>query len=414
MAKRKWQSIRGVKGVQFVEETTQQRNGPRKDYYYRVHFQVEGKKYFIGIGRETEGWTLENVIQKRREYFENTKKGVKPRSPKEEIELAQEEARQEEEEKARLEEEKAKEERRNMRFSDFWEQHYFKNLDSRKSEKTWKQEAQLFRNYIKPAIGNLRLQEIGKPELNKIKEHMKGKSERNLGYTLQVVKQVFNFAIENDFYDYANPTKKIKIPSGVRERKGYLTREEEKELLPALAQRSQLMHDLALASLYTGMRFSELARLRWQDIDWERNQVTIYKAKDPQQSAKVRHASFPPTVRRMLEERKGKSGSDLVFPGKSGNVMNEVPDTFARVVEELGLNAGRDEEHKIVFYSLRHTFATRLLEKGVHQFTLAELMGHSSIKTTKKYSHADGEYQKAVNLLEEEKEGGKVLNGNFQ
>jgi integrase family protein len=71
-------------------------------------------------------------------------------------------------------------------------------------------------------------------------------------------------------------------------------------------------------------------------------------------------------------------------------------------VEKLGLNAGvNDPRQKVVFHTLRHTFASWLVQKGVPLHTVAELMGHRSIAMTQRYAHLSPEsLRNAVNLLQ--------------
>jgi integrase len=106
----------------------------------------------------------------------------------------------------------------------------------------------------------------------------------------------------------------------------------------------------------------------------------------------------------MLERRhKGQAKSEFVFPADGGKLRAWVPDTFARVVDELGFNNTgeftedvdgnpipvkiQDRRQHVVFHSLRHTFASWLVMKGVPLYTVAQLMGHSTIVMTQRYSH---------------------------
>jgi integrase len=82
---------------------------------------------------------------------------------------------------------------------------------------------------------------------------------------------------------------------------------------------------------------------------------------------------------------------------------DRVSDTFARVIDELGFNNTgeftedaegnplpvkiQDRRQRVVFHSLRHTFASWLVMKGVPLYTVAQLMGHSTIIMTQRYSH---------------------------
>ena len=79
---------------------------------------------------------------------------------------------------------------------------------------------------------------------------------------------------------------------------------------------------------------------------------------------------------------------DYVFPARDGGQRRWVSDTFERVVEALGFNDGiEDARQRVVFHSLRHTFASWLVQRGVPLYTVAELMGHTTLEMTKRYSH---------------------------
>jgi integrase len=77
-------------------------------------------------------------------------------------------------------------------------------------------------------------------------------------------------------------------------------------------------------------------------------------------------------------------------------------------VADLGLNAGiKDPRQKVVFYTLRHTFASWLVQKGVPLYNVSQLMGHSDLQMTKRYAHLAPENQKAAIMVLEGVMGGK-------
>ena len=86
---------------------------------------------------------------------------------------------------------------------------------------------------------------------------------------------------------------------------------------------------------------------------------------------------------------------NLIFPSKKGTYTD--PRTYQRRVQQVVKRAGLEN---ISVHTLRHTFATRLVENDVHMAVLKEIMGHSSIKTTERYVHAAADLQgQAVNIL---------------
>jgi len=180
----------------------------------------------------------------------------------------------------------------------------------------------------------------------------------------------------------------------------FLKEEEARALLSALAVRSKDMHDIALVSLFCGLRAGEIHSLTWGDLDFENGLIHVRDTKN-----KInRHAFMTHEVREMLEQRCGaKATTDLVFPGSSGKKRQWVSDTFARTVNDIGLNdTGKfiidwngkqialrksDARQRVVFHTLRHTFASWLVKGGIPLYTVAELMGHSTLDMTRRYSH---------------------------
>lgn len=68
--------------------------------------------------------------------------------------------------------------------------------------------------------------------------------------------------------------------------------------------------------------------------------------------------------------------------------MRAPSDTFERTVEELGLNEGvRDRRDKVVFHTLRHTYASWLARSGQGQSVISDLLGHASLEMSKRYIH---------------------------
>lgn len=88
----------------------------------------------------------------------------------------------------------------------------------------------------------------------------------------------------------------------------------------------------------------------------------------------------------MLQGLSNRTGN--VFVSRTGETIKEISNSFIRAVNELGYNDGvTSRKDKLVFHSLRHSFASRLVEKGVDLYVVGQLMGHSDLTMTKRYSH---------------------------
>ena len=80
--------------------------------------------------------------------------------------------------------------------------------------------------------------------------------------------------------------------------------------------------------------------------------------------------------------------SDLVFKNRKGEKIKEISNAFSRTVNELGFNDDiEDKRYKVCFHTLRHTFASWLVEGGTDLYAVQKPMGHSTISMTERYAH---------------------------
>jgi len=154
-------------------------------------------------------------------------------------------------------------------------------------------------------------------------------------------------------------------------------------------------------SLHTGLRVGEMVNLKWSHVDLDRGIISVM---DPK-GGEGRAAFTTDKVKAMLEAMKRQKPEDFVFGRKEGDHwkgLKAMPRVFFEVVAELGFNQGiTDPRQKVVAHSLRHTFASWLVEAGVDLYTVKELMGHSVIAMTERYAHlSNGTLQNATKTLE--------------
>ena len=90
-------------------------------------------------------------------------------------------------------------------------------------------------------------------------------------------------------------------------------------------------------------------------------------------------------------------GDNLVFPGRDGVRIIQISDSFGRAVDKLKLNEGvTDRRQRLTFHLLRHSFASWLAMGGVDLYHVKELLGHSDLKLTERYSHLSESVLKAA------------------
>ena len=158
-----------------------------------------------------------------------------------------------------------------------------------------------------------------------------------------------------------------------------LSREEVGRILEAA---TDLRHKTLLMTTYAaGLRVSELCRLRVKDIDSDRNGIRVEQGK----GAKDRYTLLSPHLLRQLRLYwRTYQPDDWLFVHRNGTdplPVGTVQKIFCRTRDQAGIRK-RGGVH-----SLRHAFATHLLEAGVDIHTIQKLMGHRSIHSTLRYFH---------------------------
>jgi integrase/recombinase XerD len=175
----------------------------------------------------------------------------------------------------------------------------------------------------------------------------------------------------------------------------------------ALGSRDQAMLELLYA---TGLRVSELVSLQTRQINFEGDYLTV-KGK----GAKVRAVPFGKWARdkltRYLQEirprmLKGKT-SLYVFTNRSGKPLSR--QGFWKLIRRYALAAGIDK--RVTPHTLRHSFATHLLEGGADLRSVQSMLGHADISTTQIYTHIDGARLKKVHREFHPRERKKRVNG---
>ena len=279
-------------------------------------------------------------------------------------------------------------------FSEFMKEYFaFENKISIKKEKT------LYNCHLS-VLNNKTLQEITTLDAEKIINSIikRGLAVRTAEYVVSVLRHALNKAVERGYLQ-VNPVSKIKVPRKDNRRIRFLTKDEAIKLLDELKKKSQRTYEMSFLSLYTGMRFGEVANLTWQDIDFDNGIIYI---KDPK-NRKGRVAYMIEEVKEFLLNKKQNSDTNsLIFSTKNNDKMTAITNSFKHAVNRLGLNKDiTDPRDKVVFHTLRHTFASWLVQAGTPLYTVKELLGHKSIAMTERYSHlAENTMREAVKKLE--------------
>ena len=371
----KW--IKAARGIRYREHPTR-KNGLKPDRYYSIFFKIDGKQIEQGIGWGSEGITIERAEMLLFEFKNNAKTGgVKTLKEKRQIQSDEEAEKKRQQELFEIE---------NVSFKTFFIEKYLPVQKTHKSPSVWSKEEQHAQNWLFPVIGDIPIKNVCAFHIERIKKNMLdvGRSPRTVQYCLATFRQTWNMARREGIVITDSPSKNVKLPRFDNQRQRYLTPEECILLLEELRKRSHSVYCMSLLALDTGLRFSEIAGLQWQDIDLVKDAILLRDTK----SGRNRTVYMTNRVKAMFREFPEHKSDDLVLPDRNGKRAVHISKTFDETVAELGLNDDiSDVRLKAVFHSLRHTHASRLLEAGVDIYRVKELLGHSHVTTTERYSH---------------------------
>jgi len=399
----KWIKSKSYPGVRYRLHPTR-KHGVGPDKYLTIFYKLNGRMVQESLGWASKtwtetgpdgkvvksGWTEKRAAALLAELQENQRVGNGPRTLAEKRELADQVRLAEEAARLEAEEVAQAEEALNVTWGDVWPR-YVQHSEANKKPNTVRTEKLFEQHWIRPVItAKTPLRSVSPFHLEKIKARMlkDGKAPRSVEYTLALVRQVYNFCSINGLFHGDNPVTKsrVKAPKFDNRRLRYLSKEEAARLLNRLVEKSMDVHDICLLSLCSGARAGEIFALTWGDVDMDRSILTLRDTKN----GETRKAFITAQAADMLRNRRPAvvAPSDLVFPGQGGKQIKAISKTFERTVDEIGLNDGlSDPRDHVVFHTLRHSYASLLVEHGVALFTVKEMLGHKDIRMTARYAH---------------------------
>lgn len=254
--------------------------------------------------------------------------------------------------------------------------------------------------HLIPSIGQLNIQDLRPDHLQKLYNEKleSGLSPRSVRYIHTTIHGALKQAVRNQLV-IRNVSEATTLPKREKSQARALTPMEQDDLLAAI--QADRLGPAFILLMATGLRRGELLGLRWRNIDFDNKHLTVEEnlvwvngAAVYQQPKTEKSKGQVPLIKPALDALKahrenmlseGNHGKDKpVFCSKVGTPI--IPRNFNRKFTELRDAAGISKE--ITVHSLRHTFATRLLEKNVSMKEVQELLRHEEMATTADtYSH---------------------------
>ncbi len=223
----------------------------------------------------------------------------------------------------------------------------------------------------------------------KYEKNDKKNSSRTLARSLAAIRQFYNFISDNVDTNIKNPTEKIETPHVEKTLPDFLTVNELNKLFNSISEEDcyELRDKTIFELLYSsGLRISEAIDLNSGDVDFENMFVTVIGKGNKQRMVPIGKEAARLLSKYKRESRPaiiGSRESEYLFVSKKGSQLNR-----KSVWRLLKNYVTRTEIKKnITPHTLRHSFATHLIENGADLRSVQELLGHMDISTTQIYTH---------------------------
>ncbi|MGX7243615.1 tyrosine-type recombinase/integrase [Enterococcus quebecensis] len=245
--------------------------------------------------------------------------------------------------------------------------------------------------HILPFLGKMPLKAITTNNLNEwVKDLEKHLSPNSVRIIFQVLMSCYTAAVKRELIT-DNPCKNVVLPKKTPNNIKAITSEQQKILKEKAASHPKGL--AVLLALETGMRIGEIAGLKWEDIDFSTNILTVQRTIQriqvvnernvktkiiegtPKSVASKRTIPLSNKLIQLLTKGKQQSRGPFVLGDDKPAEPRLITNWLKKICQSLDVTAIR-------FHQLRHSFATRCLEKGVNIATISALLGHHSTKMT--------------------------------
>lgn len=234
-----------------------------------------------------------------------------------------------------------------------------------------------------------------------------GLSETSIMDIFNILRNAFRWAEQKGLIP-ANPMKNLRLPKLKKSSMRVLFEEEQVLLEDRLSDEAHVLRMAVWLSLYLGVRIGEVSGLRWGDVNLTQHSIHVRRTLERMQivedgvpTGKTRIEIGPPKSEKsnrvipcqdflwdLLMQYRASFPATELTPGayiihqKDGKYYEPraIQKYFTKLTHTLRIQDAN-------FHCLRHTFATRALERSMDYKTLSELLGHSSIEMTMHYAH---------------------------
>jgi integrase len=258
---------------------------------------------------------------------------------------------------------------------------------------------QMWRDYIAPVLGNLRLAEVRPQDIGWTLEKARqaGLSPQTLKHVYAVIHKILEDAVEHFGWLGRNPCLGRYRPKVPKRERDFLSPAQSNKLMEFA--RDHYLGPAIWLQILAGLRNSEVQALRWSAIDWERGQILIRAAFNNKEDRLQEHpkqedwgtAPIPPMLREYLIDLKGKrrEPEDAFIAQNEREDGSMLPyETYLRALRRVCEDAGVPA---ITPHELRHSCTEMYVQAGATAEDIRRLLNQSSLTATARYMHRTDE-----------------------
>lgn len=240
-------------------------------------------------------------------------------------------------------------------------------------------------NMLIKYYGDIALTELTREKLQEYIEHrLRNLSPYAVKRDIANFSSSFNWGISKNFLN-TNPSKGIKKPKIPQKMPLFFSEEEFQTLLTSIQDKD--LHNLIEFASLTGLRQSDLINLTWEQVNFNDGSMILDNRSSFTKSRKVHNLPLNLRALQILTERQIKrSNITNVFTYLERPIKQDyISKKFRKFVKAVDVNP------KLNFHSIRHSFASWLIQKGVNIYQVSKLLTHSDLRVTQIYTHLNAE-----------------------
>lgn len=246
---------------------------------------------------------------------------------------------------------------------------------------------------------NLRVTDIDTHVLYDFVQSLKKLSNQTVSRKISAIKSFFKY-LRNEEQIQRDPAMRLELPKKEEKLPTYMTIDDVLRLIRPVYWADtypDARNALVMRLIYmTGLRASEACNLHINDLDFGDGTLRVTGKGNKERvipfgQSTVPHLKTYLSIRQAFVNERGIQSGALLLGNRGGQFNRNTLYTVVRkAMEELAI------DYRVSPHTLRHTFATHLLENGADVRAIQELLGHASLSTTEKYTHLDANYLMSV------------------